>query len=646
MVGAGLLALTALSFVSLGYELVSRRWGTRPRLEIWHAAFAVGALSWIATVWVAALVGYLDRPTMIGRTVAVAVAALLLFLLRRSAMQRPVSIASTRFLHSALPLLPVGIWTGVILWRSSIVPPLSHDALAYHLPRAVLWIRAQAFAYLDLPIDPRVRILPANYELLLADAILLAGGDALTEWIGTFFYVAFLFAAAALTARWWPRNRYAVTAVVLLTAAIPVVLLHTGADKNDLMTAFFMLSALCWAGSWFGERDLDALLLCAATLMAAIGTKPQGLMLAATLSPIVVWRAVREMRERRLTARAVAGVAAFAVVAAVLLGGVFYLTRALHTASGESERRAFVRYDDWANLWQAPWVLVTAPFSPSDDRLYVPWSSEAWFWRRYEIYFSHLGVPFAVCVLLVPWAIAWFRRDEPATARERHAIAAAALGALLLMLPVRDVPMPHGVYTIALPRYVMFLPPVVFALTLAPAVARVSRAHRRYAALFGAVLGAWFIHEALDALLNDTFAPIEYVLVARENPGTRLISFDPLRAASVVDRIAPATDTIHFDAGYAAWIHPAFGRDLKRPVRFLDAPVVPEDARWVVVDREFSTIWQHDSFDDLSQAHRYLARGRPTPRDHALIRQLVRDPQFRAVYLKPGRSQAVFRRVF
>jgi hypothetical protein len=135
------------------------------------------------------------------------------------------------------------------------------------------------------------------------------------------------------------------------------------------------------------------------------------------------------------------------------------------------------------------------------------------------------------------------------------------------------------------------------------------------------------------------------VLDARDHPGTRVIAVDRYRAASVVDMIAGPNDTIAFDAGYGAWIHPAFGSDLHRPVRFISGLAIPDDAKWVIVDRGFRTVWQHERFHDLSQARLYLGGGKPLEEETRLVRQLRRDPRFRTVFVHPLRNQAVFQRI-
>ena len=638
-----MLILTMCALVWLGYEASVRLFrGRASQFELACAAFTLGSAFWIASVWLSALTQRLDRPTLLARTIAAGIAAAILLALRlrkSAAMQ----IGNEALLTWFVPFVPIAAWIGFVAWRSTLVPPLSHDALAYHLPRAVLWMRAHGFAAIPHVVDARMRILPANYELLLADAMLLGNGDRLTEWIGVFFYVAFVIACGALAQRWWSGRAAAALPVLLLSSSVLVLLLHTGADKNDTMTGFFMVAALVWTGRFFATREPFALVLCALSVFAAVGTKPQGLMLAACLLPLVVWRA-RELRMATL-----ARVLAISIVAAALLGGAFYATKVLRDPSVEVKSRtrtSLVTYDDWANLWQGPWVLLTAPFSRNADALYVPGDPEPWFWKRDELYFSHLGIPFALCALLVPFALRRFRAESPETKRERMAIALAALATLLLMLPVRDVPMPHGIYATALPRYTLFLVPVVFGLTVAPAFLRLDAKRARIAAY---ALALWFCKEAVHAGANDRFVPIDYVLSLLGQPESRMVPFDRYRSALAVDHYAGPREPVAFDAGYAAWIHPAFGRDLQRPVTFLDSGegrvVIPDEAKWVIVDRGFAIIWQHPEFRESWQWRRYIARGTPPPDDTRVMRALLRDPRFRLVLYSRARNQAVFRRV-
>ena len=78
--------------------------------------------------------------------------------------------------------------------------------------------------------------------------------------------------------------------------------------------------------------------------------------------------------------------------------------------------------------------LLAAPFSRDGRALAVPWESHTWFWRRYEIYFSHLGIPFALCAIAAPFAAFGFRRSVNHS--ESLVVTFAAIAAFILMLPV------------------------------------------------------------------------------------------------------------------------------------------------------------------------------------------------------------------
>jgi hypothetical protein len=225
---------------------------------------------------------------------------------------------------------------------------------------------------------------------------------------------------------------------------------------------------------------------------------------------------------------------------------------------------------------------------------------------------------------------------------ERVALSVAAIGAFVVMLPV--VFRPHGMFAISLPRYALFLAPIVFSWA-APLLARL-----RIVGSVALVLAAFvFSAYAIDCAINDRFAPLDFALWARQHPDTRIVPFDPDRAASVADRMAGPKDKIALDAGYSSWIHPAFGARLTRPVFFIPPgegpPVIPEDAQWVVIDRGWGIIWEAPGLEDLSQAERLLLRGQPTADELRVRRFLMRDPRFKLVYVRLGTNQLVFRRV-
>ena len=625
--------LSAALFFLLGHAVCGRLRKRDDLLALericWSAS--IGLVLWLGTTWILALTHALTKSFLAIRLIA-AVAAVAILL--RPRIQRP---RATAIVFAFLPLVA---WTLFVLWRGAILPPVSHDALAYHLPKAVFMARDHGFVHRP-DFNPAIRTLPINYELFLSEPIVWEGVDDHTEWVSVIFFLYFLIASAALAERWWQSNGNAAAAIVILTASMPIVLLHSGAQKNDLMIASFVVASFVAASRWIGERDVVALALCIATACAAIGTKPQAGIVALCLAPFLV----SGLHGKLIIRFVVIGVVLF-----LLLGGAVFVSNEMHEGSLLNARQSngsvleIAPYGDWSTLWQGPWVLLTAPFARNPYALWVPWADHSWFWRRYEIYFSHLGAVFAICAALAPFAWSWSRGLAPARQRERRAVTMAAFVAFVLMLPVGF--RPHGLYTISLPRYALFIVPIVFSWTVAPLMIRLEQSSRSMALVAVYACAALFAMNAFEYGTKDAFEPIEYVRWVRAHPGTRAVAFDSYRAASVADRAAGPGDPIAIDAEFGTWIQPAFGAHLTRRVDLVPPDgAIAEDVKWVAIDRAYRIVWGHPALQDLSQASRYLLRGQPSAEDLRLFNRLRSDPRFRLVFYNPRMLQAVFRRV-
>lgn len=647
-----LLMLTAIAAVSIGYDLSRVVWPAERHRMPWAERLLYASLTgialWLATAWLIAFLGVLNRPVIIGRTLAFLAVAIALRV-RAGGFKELASrqFDSRKVLMFGLPLLPLFLWCIFMLWRSVIVPPLSHDALSYHLPKAALWIQAGGWDRLEevsFVIGPR----PSNYEMLIADAILLDGGDVYTEWLGTIFYLVFILASVAMAQRWWGDDAMMSATVALLTAAVPVAMLQSGAHKNDVMASYFMVAAAVAAGRWISSADFGGLALAIVALVAAAGTKQHGAVLAVFLAPLLLARMFRaQWNWRRLAA-----ISVIAILSVALLGaGVHYLrafvrvaSDATAVASSAPDQSRGSSYGDWANLWIGPWALLAGPFSFAGS-IAVPGHGR-WYWRRYEIYFSHLGVQFvAAALLLIPAMLRYRKQGSEEVQRERWAITSAVFAAFVAILPFRVVPI--GIHVMNLPRFVLFIVPVMLAWTVAPAVLELVR--RGFAKYALAAASIAFVLYGVDNAMNDTFVPPSYVEWAMRHPGTRVISFDPNRATSIVDRIAGPRDTVAVDCATSTWTYPAFGEKLTRRVMFVppraDGTIeVPDAARWVAFDRSWKVIWGDARFQQLADADKYLAVGALPAQDLAALRQLHSDRRFRMVWANPRMLQAVFLR--
>jgi hypothetical protein len=649
-----LFALIATALVIVGTWLAHVSWqrvdradaGETGVLEMLTAGILVGICGWLALNWVLALTHTLHANALWTAVILLFIAAAAITVPRAKVLTQ-IELSREQG-WTLLLLFPLFLWIVFILWRGTILPPASHDVLAYHLPKAVLLARAEGFELFFAP-DPRISRFPFNYELLLANILILGKSDRLTEWIGTASYLMLLIATAAIARRWWRSNLLETIAAVLATAAAPVLLLHSGADKNDLLTAFFAVTALFWGGRWFVRGGRMPMLLTILALGFGFGTKSSIAAICLALTPFFLWRVAREVSARRLGFRDLSLTTIAAGAVFVLGGSISYLVAYLALPSDSTLTQAggqitTIAYGDWSNYWQVPYLLLTIPFSSTDWGVWVPWRREHWFWPHYEIYFSHYGRLFTGLALTLP-ATAWWFRKRGAVAGERLIVIAAALLAIVIMLPTQLRPV--GFFG-AFARYFVFIVPLVAAATLPPLIRAASRSSRRWGVTLVAALAVAFSTDAILCAIYDRFAPIEYTQFAAKHPGTRFIWFNPFRAGSIVDRVAAPDDTIAVDGAFDTWVYPAYGANLTRAVIFLPAAAtpdeIPENVDWVIVDRSWNALWSNPEFENMGQMSTYIGKGKATPDDLRLYLALRADPRFTLIYRDEISNQAVFRR--
>ena len=622
--------LTAAAVFFCGLAVSDRLWGdtdVRPAERVLSGA-VLGIAVWLAANWTLALAHLLYKSALIGVAAAMAVVALAL---------RP------RLPLRASPLvIPIVLWTLFALWKGAVLPPQTHDALAYHLPKAAMIAQAHGFEHFAAS-DVRITNLPANYEMLVADVFVMTGNDALTEWLGTLSFLVFLCATAAMAERWWGEKAHR-AATALAVAGAPFLLLHSSADKNDVMACLFAVTALIWGARWVVHGGRTPMLLLIVSIAIAGGTKPNSGAVFAAIAPFLL------LRWRTLRVRGVAATAVAAIVAFLLLGGYAFVDMARHSGGTVAVQVSNVKvgggltlvWGDFQNLWQVPYLLLTVPFSTKSNAVWVPWRGQYWYWPHYEIFFSHYGALVTILVILIPFC-AWFVREAN---RERTIATAAALLAAALILPLHLAP--EGMFA-AMTRYIAFVLPVIACWSVPPLMEILRVRSELIAKTFAGAIAAYFAVSAFGCAVSDRFAPLRFVQWAARHPGTRIVSFMPNRAASVVDRMAGPRDTIAIDGAFDTWSYPAWGPQLSRRVLFLKEGATPADvpaaAQWVVVDRSFNVFWQHPKLTDMSQFWKYVMRGTPSAADTFLLDALRRDPHWALVYYDARFNQAVFQRV-
>jgi hypothetical protein len=201
-------------------------------------------------------------------------------------------------------------------------------------------------------------------------------------------------------------------------------------------------------------------------------------------------------------------------------------------------------------------------------------------------------------------------------------------------------------------RYLLFLP--ILAVEWGPArwVASLVRRGKVGAVVAGATLllaSASFAHTAYLNAVNDNFAPLSYLQWLMANPGYHDPSFPPTHAANIVDEQAGPNDRVLVDEGFAAWIRPAFGPRLSRPLEYLSpyegARAAQIDrADWVMIDHFWGVAWGAPEITDMGTARRYIECGQADPRELRFADAMLADPRFEVVFNSTLRHEIVLRR--
>ena len=526
-------------------------------------------------------------------------------------------------------------WAGYVIYVGGLLPLGGNDALSYHLPRAVFFGRAHGFGDFEGG-DPRLANWPANYELMLAAVLALDGSDRHIVVLSALGFVLFVFAAGALVERWNPRATWlGKIACMALAASAPVVLLHAGAVKNDLLTNFFFLSAFLALGSLLTTGSRRSWVMLSVSMGLALGTKLSASMLVVGvlvvgLSAVLTRGVSRPPRPPVL-----------ALAALLLTGPVVYVINLVKLGRVVGiPAVAGGAYGAWTNLWRFPYLLFTAPFSETPHGVWSFWTHRYWFWERYDTFSSQLGMAVSVLLLLVPAGILLTRGDG---ARERRLGSLAALVSFFAILPTRL--QPDGFFC-TFTRFICFVVPVIGVWTLVPLITRLPE---RWGAVVALLSVALFGTQAVLSAVHDVSHPLAAVQRCAGG-GACAIRFGSGRACVALNQVAGPTDAVLMDADFDAWSYPCFGPTRGRALEMLPehregAVFIPPAVRWVVIDRMWNITWGHPAFTDFGHFFEDVGKGKPTPGDTALFLQLEHDPAFRRVFSNPRQNQALFERV-
>ena len=152
---------------------------------------------------------------------------------------QPPGLAAVAFGIPALVIL------GGISLSAVCAPPNTTDVLMYHMPRVVFWSQAGDLGFFPTKLYQQLAM-PPLHEFATLHVYVLAGSDHLVQLISLVAFVGCI-AGVSIIARSFgcgPRGQMA-AAVFCLT--LPNAILQGSSAKNDMMLAFWLVVALCFA---------------------------------------------------------------------------------------------------------------------------------------------------------------------------------------------------------------------------------------------------------------------------------------------------------------------------------------------------------------------------------------------------------------
>lgn len=643
--------LSAVSLLALGLRPHLRPDGADEAPEAAALVVLTAFALLIGTNWVLASAGILTATSLWACTVLYAAAGALL--LRRRRREGPTRTgAPRRHPIAVLALTCVGMSALYMLLRGTLLPVGEFDALSYHYPRAVEVLRAQRVPFIPAG-DFRVAYFPWNYELLVADAMLLTPGDGLVHVIGLCATFGFGATAYAVLRRAWPAATGLESLLGTLTVlAAPVLVMQAADLKNDVLFAFFMLNALHWAARWGQEdRPLD-LGLALMSLGLAFGTKSNALFLVPVFAGILLRHHGRFRPEGRPAYGRLAAWAFGLLALLVLTGSAWPVLNKLWCGHflGDVARVGGVdgyeactvpRYRGFSNLWRFPLLLLQRPFFLDPQDVYVFWRDEWWWWPRNRSLYSHFGWLASALLAVVPFGILRHRREAGPARTYRTFLSAAILGFVAFCLPQQY--RLDGAFC-ALPRAILALPVVAALWTVMPVLGWLrERGWKVLGAAAGLGLVAYHAGQTYTYLKNDETKGFAVLLYTLQNPGQG----PPFGLYRAFNQMARRGDGVAYDGGFGGFFYPLYGEDYRRPLHHIShrtSPIaVPAESVWVVIDRNWNVGWSHPGVTTTADFKKPIQRA-PSEEDFALYRQLASDPAWVLVFVHPALNQWIFLR--
>ena len=264
-----------------------------PRTLYLRAAVALGAFV-VITTELLSFFAAISRPALIVAWMLAAGIALAIVTRSRLRFPRPGIV-------DALLIAAIAVVLGVILVVALASPPNSADAMAYHLPRVLMWAQQRSVRFFATPYLNQIMLQPFG-EYLMLHTYVLSGGDRfvnLAQWFGCVTAVI----AVSLIARSFGAGPRGQIVAALVCATLPNGILQATGAKNDYVMAAWL------AATVFFLLEVD-MVFAGLALGLAIGTKATAYLYA---PPLLLAIAALSWRKWKVSAAGTVAICALAL---------------------------------------------------------------------------------------------------------------------------------------------------------------------------------------------------------------------------------------------------------------------------------------------------------------------------------------------
>jgi hypothetical protein len=269
-----------------------------------------------------------------------------------------------------------------------LAPSYESDALLYHLPMAVKWLKAKSV--FGLPVSTSLGDLkwsvyyPANSQLVILWNILPYNDDFLTNTYEWFYAVIASLACYGISRQLKIPQKYAIWSFVFFLIA-PIVLYQSITTYHDVMYTSFFLVGVYFLFSYSSTKELWKILFSIMNISIMLGIKYVSVFYFLTYLILLF---VQGWNKRLIYKKIVPFIYIFFFFSLLFLGGYWYIRNLV-------EKGSFI----YPVFDQIPidYKFRTSRFVPSpsiSDRILYPFSDSKWysFEAGYGPHFAVLGI--------------------------------------------------------------------------------------------------------------------------------------------------------------------------------------------------------------------------------------------------------------